>query len=279
MFVRKPAVAGSFYPADPAELKKLIDGSYLHPLGPGSLPPAKEERKGVVACVCPHAGYAYSGPVAAHSYLWLSGLRSPELVVVVAPNHYGVGSGISTFREGLWETPLGRVPVDSDAAAEIVRLTGLVDFDPEAHRREHSLEVQLPFLQRIYGTFKLLPISLSFQDMETAREIGAGLSKMLAGRDVVLIASSDLTHYEPAAVAREKDMALLKTVEDLDIGRFYQVLEERQVTACGFGAVATVMEASRLLGFRRGELHKYANSGDTTGDNDAVVGYPSVTFG
>jgi AmmeMemoRadiSam system protein B len=279
MFVRKPAVAGSFYPDDPAELEKQIDASYLHPLGPGSLPPAKEVRRGLTSCVCPHAGYVYSGPVAAHSYLWLSGLRNPELVVVVAPNHYGIGSAVSTFREGLWETPLGRVPVDSDAAAEIVRLTGLVDFDPEAHKREHSLEVQLPFLQKIYGTFKLLPISLTFQDIETAREIGAGLSKMLAGRDVVLIASSDLTHYEPATVAREKDMALLNTVEALDIERFYRVLEEKRVTACGFGAIATVMEASRLLGMKRGELHKYANSGDTTGDNDAVVGYPSVTFG
>jgi AmmeMemoRadiSam system protein B len=278
MLVRRPAVAGSFYPDDPDQLRKVIDGCYVHPLGPGALPPAKEKRGGIMACVCPHAGYEYSGPVAAHSYLWLSAMRKPELVVIVAPNHYGLGSGVSTFREGAWETPLGRVPVDSEAAAEIVKLTGLVDFDPESHRREHSLEVQLPFLQQVYGTFNLLPISLSFQDIETAREIGRGLSKMLVGRDAILIASSDLTHYEPADVAREKDMALLETVQDLDIEAFYDVLEKKSVTACGFGAIATVMEASRLLGFKKGELLKYANSGDTTGDNGAVVGYPAVSF-
>jgi MEMO1 family protein len=279
MSVRRPAVAGSFYPDDPDELRKVIHDCYLHPLGPGALPPAKDERTGVSACVCPHAGYQYSGPVAAHSYLWLSSLRTPELVVIVAPNHYGIGSGVSTFREGSWETPLGRVPVDSEAASQIVKLTGLVDFDPEAHRREHSLEVQLPFLQDLYGSFKLLPISLAFQDIETARELGRGLSKMLAGRNVALIASSDLTHYEPAEAAGEKDVALLDTVQSLDIEAFYKVLEERRVTACGYGAIATVMEASRLLGFGHGELHKYANSGDTTGDYGAVVGYPSVVFG
>jgi hypothetical protein len=278
MIVRRPAVAGSFYPSDPEELRASIRDSYTHPLGPGSLPPAKEERKGVLAFVCPHAGYMYSGPVAAHSYLWASSLRRPELVVVIGPNHYGVGSGISTFREGEWATPLGTLQVDSEAARRMVELTGIVDFDPESQRREHSLEVQLPFLQEIYRTFKILPICLAFQDMETARELGRGLSVLLKGRDALLVASSDLTHYEPAAVAREKDTALLETVKRMDIEGFYRVLEEKAVTACGYGAIATVMEASRLLGCQRGELHKYASSGDTTGDNDAVVGYPSVSF-
>jgi len=279
MIVRRPAVAGSFYPGDPEGLRAAIGESYTHPLGPGSPPPAAEERRGVMACVCPHAGYVYSGPVAAHSYLWASALRRPELVVVVGPNHYGLGSGISTFREGEWATPLGNLSVDGEAARRIVELTGIVDYDPESQRREHSLEVQLPFLQEIYRDFKILPICLSFQDIETARELGRGLSTLLRGRDAILVASSDLTHYEPAAVAREKDTALLEPVLRLDVEAFYQVLEERGVTACGYGAIATVMEASRLLGFKRGELHKYASSGDTTGDNDAVVGYPSVSFG
>jgi hypothetical protein len=279
MPVRRPAVAGTFYPDDPDQLRKAVHDCYLHPLGPGALPPAKTERRGVAACVCPHAGYEYSGPVAAHSYLMLSALRRPELVVIVGPNHYGAGSGVSTFRDGEWETPLGRVPVDADAASQIVRLTGLVDYDPESHRREHSIEVQLPFLQDIYGTFNLLPISLSFQDIETARELGRGISELLRGRDALLIASSDLTHYEPAEAAREKDMSLLAAVQALDVGSFYEVLEKKKVTACGYGAIATVMEASRLLGYGRGELLKYANSGDATGDNGAVVGYPSVSFG
>ncbi|MGA2665157.1 MAG: AmmeMemoRadiSam system protein B [Nitrososphaerales archaeon] len=278
MIVRRPAAAGSFYPDDPRELRTSIGGSYTHPLGPGSLPPSGGRGSGVMACVCPHAGYVYSGPVAAHSYLWLSSLRAPELVVIVGPNHYGVGSGVSTFRDGEWATPLGDLPVDGEAARRIVELTGLVDYDPESHRREHSIEVQLPFLQEIYHRFKILPISLAFQDIETARELGRGLHALLKGRDAILIASSDLTHYEPAAAARAKDTALLETVLRLDTESFYAVLEERSVTACGYGAIATVMEASRLLGFEGGELHKYANSGDTTGDNSAVVGYPSVTF-
>ncbi len=279
MSVRRAAVAGSFYPDDPKELKESIRESYLHPLGPGVVPPTEKEQTGVLACVCPHAGYQYSGPVAAYSYLWLSGLRKPELVVIVGPNHYGIGSGVATYREGSWETPLGRVPVDPEASAQIVKLTGLVDFDPEAHRREHSLEVQLPFLQALYGSFKFLPISLAFQDIETAKELGKGLAKMLAGRNTILVASSDLTHYEPSEVAREKDTELLEMVFRLDTDSFYKVLEEKRVTACGYGAIATVMEASKQLGFSRGELHKYANSGDTTGDYGAVVGYPSVVFG
>ena len=278
MIVRRPAVAGSFYPDEPGELTGLIRGSYTHRLGPGSVPPSKEELRGVLACVCPHAGYIYSGPVAAHSYLWLSSLRTPELVVIVGPNHYGLGSGVSTFRDGEWTTPLGSVQVDAEAARRIVELTGLVDYDPESQRREHSIEVQIPFLQDLYRTVKILPICLSLQDMETARELGRGLSLLLRGRDAILIASSDLTHYEPATIAREKDEALLETVLRLDIEAFYDVLEKRRITACGPGAMATVMEASRLLGLRKGELHKYASSGDTTGDNDAVVGYPSVTF-
>ena len=279
MIIRRPAVAGSFYPADPEELRDAISRSYVHPLGPGSQPPSSERMAGVAACVCPHAGYQYSGPVAAHSYLWLSSLKRPELVVVVGPNHYGVGSGISTFREGVWETPLGRVQVDSASSKRLVELTGIVDYDPEAHRREHSIEVQLPFLQAIYGEFPFLPVCLAFQDIETAREIGRGIAEILRGRDAVLIASSDLTHYEPAPTAREKDAALLESVEKLDIDGFYHTLEARGVTACGFGAIAAVMEASRRLGFERGVLHKYATSGDTTGDDDAVVGYPSVSFG
>jgi MEMO1 family protein len=278
MVLRRAAVAGSFYPADPAELLRSIDGCYLHRLGPGLLPPLKEESKGVLACLCPHAGYQYSGPVAAHSYLRLSSLRVPDLVVIVAPNHYGVGSGVSTFREGEWETPLGKVKVDPVASEKIVKLTGIVDYDPEAHRMEHSLEVQLPFLQAIYGRFNLLPISISFQDLATARELGGGIASLLQGRDALLIASSDLTHYEPAATAREKDMELLAHVKELDLPAFYGTLERKNVTACGYGAIATVMEACRRLGFSRGELHKYATSGDVTGENDAVVGYASVSF-
>ncbi len=260
MIVRRPAVAGSFYPADPQELKQAIAESYLHRLGPGALPPSAEESTGVAACVCPHAGYAYSGPVAAHSYLWLSSLRKPGLVVIVGPNHYGIGGGVSTFSEGVWETPLGRVTVDSASAKMLVELTGIVDYDPEAQKREHSIEVQLPFLQEIYGTFRFLPVCLTLQDIDTAMEIGSGIAEVLQDRNAILIASSDLTHYEPAATAMEKDTELLEHVQKLDVEGFYETLERKHVTACGFGAIATVMEASKRLGFKEGVLHKYATS-------------------
>jgi len=286
MKVRKPAVAGTFYPAREAQLKDAIKGSYTHRLGPGKLPShaGAEMTRGLKACVCPHAGYAYSGPVAAHSYLDVSELGKPDLVVIVGPNHYGIGSGVATYGEGEWETPLGKVRVDDAASKKIVKVTGIVDIDPEAHRREHSIEVQLPFLQHLYGgSFAFLPISLAFQDKATARDIGKGLAELLKDavdgeRSAVLIASSDLTHYEPASQAREKDTVLLKHVKALDMHAFYTALERRNITACGFGAIASVMEACRLLGFEKGRLNSYATSGDVTGDNDAVVGYPSVTF-
>lgn len=286
MTVRGPAVAGSFYPAGETELRGAIEASYLHRLGPGRMPPltspgpASELR----ACVCPHAGYSYSGPIAAHSFLEISQLETPELVVIVGPNHYGLGSGVATYGKGEWETPLGEVRSDYEASKRIVELTGFVDIDPEAHRREHSIEVQLPFLQHLYGgSFSLLPISLAFQHKAIARDLGRGLAELLkeaAEADIgtVLIASSDLTHYEPGAQAKEKDTALLKHVERLDLDAFYTTLERRNVTACGYGAIATVMEACRLLGYAKGRVNAYATSGDVTGENEAVVGYPSVSF-
>ena len=285
MTLRKPAVAGSFYPAGEAELKQAVESSYLHKLGPGKLPPkGAGSSSGLKACVCPHAGYTFSGPIAAHSYLDLSELIEPELVVIVGPNHYGVGSGVATYGEGEWETPLGKVAVDPDATNRIVSLAGFVDIDPEAHRREHSIEVQLPFLQRLYGeSFQFLPISLAFQDKRTARDLGKALAELLkeaaeAEVGAVLIASSDLTHYEPASAAKEKDTVLLKHVQSLDLDAFYTALERRNITACGFGAIASVMEACKLLGFQKGRLNAYATSGDITGDNESVVGYPSVSF-
>lgn len=286
MIVRKPAVAGSFYPAGEAELNEAIDMSYLHRLGPGRLPSqeAEEPDAELKACVSPHAGYAYSGPVAAHSYLDVSRLRTPELVVVVGPNHYGLGSGVATYGEGEWETPLGKVRVDGEASKRIIELTGFVDIDPEAHRKEHSIEVQLPFLQAIYGeSFSFLPISLAFQEKAIARDLGKGLAELVkeaaeVDAKAVLIASSDLTHYEPASQAREKDGALLKHVARLDLDAFYTTLERRNITACGYGTIAAVMEACRLLGYGKGRINAYATSGDVTGDDQAVVGYPSVSF-
>ncbi|MDG6916620.1 MAG: AmmeMemoRadiSam system protein B [Nitrososphaerota archaeon] len=277
MPVRKPAVSGQFYPSAPSELSALIDECYTHRLGPGRLPPAPASEADIVAVVSPHAGYVYSGPVAAHSYYHVSSLRTPDLAVVVGPNHYGIGGGVSTY-EGEWVTPLGRMRVDEGAAAELVELAG-VSVDPEAHRLEHSIEVQLPFLQKLYGgSVPFLPVSLLFQDQGTAEAVASALARMLRGRSAVLVASSDLTHYEPPAAAKEKDMALLGEVLKMDVSGFYSVLERLGVTACGYGAIAIVMLAARSLGLTRGELLAYATSGDTSGDNVQVVGYGALRF-
>ncbi|MDA4120919.1 MAG: AmmeMemoRadiSam system protein B [Thaumarchaeota archaeon] len=278
MFVRKPAVAGTFYPSGASELSQLIDDCYLHPLGPGRRPPAEPGTSKMVAVVSPHAAYQFSGPVAAHSYLHASSLPDPDLIVVVAPNHYGIGSGVSTFKDGFWETPLGRIRVDTEASATLVK-AGVAAIDPDAHRMEHSLEVQLPFLQRVYGNdVPFLPVSLLLQDRETAEDVATALVEVVKGKKAVIVASSDLTHYEPAESARTKDSALLDNVVKMDLDGFYSTIDELQVTACGFGAIATVVRVAGALGLRRGELLKYATSGDTSGDNLQVVGYGSVRF-
>lgn len=279
MLLRKAAVAGQFYPSDPDELSDLIDSCYTHRLGPGKAPPAPATDAQAVAVVSPHAGYVYSGPVAAHSYLHVSSMRKPDLIVVVAPNHYGIGSGVSTFKEGEWETPLGRMRVDQASSRQLVELSDIVSVDPEAHRMEHSLEVQLPFLQKLYGdSVPFLPVSLLFQDIDTSKEISKALAKVVRGRRAVLVASSDLTHYEPAESAREKDTALLQQALKMDLEGFYSTLGRLEVSSCGYGAIATVMQTAAALGLRKAELLKYASSGETSGDNLQVVGYGALRF-
>lgn len=172
---------------------------------------------------------------------------------------------------------MGSMKVDSTAASELVETSGIVDFDPESQRMEHALEVQLPFLQCLYGnSVPFLPISLLFQDIGTATTIGESVARILKGRRSVLVASSDLTHYEPEGVARKKDIALLEQVVRMDLDGFYSTLESLRVSACGFGPIAAVMVAARLLGKTKGELLKYSTSGDTGGDRTQVVGYGSL---
>ena len=279
MAVRRPAVAGSFYPSDPQELSELIDSCYLGSLGPGRLPPASRGEPRTVACVVPHAGYVYSGGVASHSYLHVSSLPDPELVVVIGPNHYGVGSGASIWPGGDWSTPLGKVHVDDGAARDLSEEAGIIDLDTESHRMEHSVEVQVPFIQKLYGDrVPFVPISLAFQDIDTTRQVARGVVKVLKGRRGVLIASSDFSHYVPASEAARKDLRLVEDILSLDTESFYGTLDRLQVTACGFGAIATVMQASKGLGFKKAVLLKYATSGDTTGDNSQVVGYGALRF-
>lgn len=278
MRVRKPAVAGSFYPDEREELLRTIEGCFLHRYGPGRKPPSSGERR-IFGLVCPHAGYMYSGPVAANSYYEGSSLR-PDLVVMVGPNHFGVGSGIATMREGSWETPLGTVDVSNEAAEQVVKSSGMIDYDDLAHSRDHCLEVQLPMLQYIYShKFMILPIILWMQDEKTAVDIGKALAELAKREEnVLLIASSDFTHYEPNEEAHRKDGELIKTILELDVSSYYTVLRRLDVSACGYGAIASIMTAAKILGASKGELLKYATSGDIAGNKSSVVGYGSILF-
>jgi len=280
MRVRRPTQAGSFYAGDAESLKAQIESCFLHKFGPGKLPKviANGARR-IVGLVCPHAGYVYSGPVAANAYFELASDGKPDTVVVLGPNHTGYGSALALMDSGVWQTPLGNVEVDSLVAHEIARETGLVDVDESAHRYEHSIEVQLPFLQYLYGDrFKFVPICFGIQDLASAEEVGNALVEVLAERNAVIIASSDFTHYESQANAAKKDGAALKAVEAMDAKQFLSIIESQNVTACGYGPIATTITAAKGLQAKEAKLLQYKTSGDITGDKSSVVGYAAVSF-
>jgi AmmeMemoRadiSam system protein B len=277
--IRKPAVAGVFYERNPDSLKKQIEWCFEHKLGPGEIPKMgnKREIKGVMA---PHAGYLYSGPIAAHSYYKLVEDGFPETFIILSPNHTGLGSGISTMLEGEWETPLGNIEIDTKFAEELVADARIIDYDASAHIREHSLEVQLPFLQYFSDDFKIVPISMWMQDLESAYDIGKSIKKVkdALGTEIVVIASSDMTHYKPQNIANQNDSHVLDAIKSMDEKLMMKRVLELNVTMCGYGPVATTIIASKELGAKNAEILKYATSGDLTGDLSAVVGYASAVF-
>jgi len=283
---RAPAVAGMFYPDNARELRALIDQSFSNQrFGPGSiltstLSVGRQHRK-IYGIVSPHAGYVYSGAVAANGFYEVASVNFRD-VIMVGPNHYGIGSWVAAMKDGTWETPLGGVQVNSQIAEEIRRRSNSLDFDDYAHSRDHCLEVQLPFLQYIKQDFRIVPVVLVSQNRDTAVDLGNAISQTIMEMDTLdstlLLASSDFTHYEPNSEAHKKDGELIKTILSLDVNRFYTVLERMNISACGYGAIATMMVAAKNLGATRGELLKYATSGDVTGDVSAVVGYSSIVF-
>jgi AmmeMemoRadiSam system protein B len=280
MKVRRPTQAGSFYAGDAESLKAQIKRCFLHELGPKELPQVSRSRlKEVVGLVCPHAGYMYSGAVAANAYFELAQDGKPDTVIILGPNHTGYGSALALMNDGVWSTPLGDVEVDGETANQIAHETRLVDVDELAHRFEHSIEVQLPFLQYLYGSeFKFVPICYQMQDLASAEEVGNALVEVLADKNAVVIASSDMTHYEPQKNASVKDLAALKAVEAMDVRRFYSIIEIQNVTACGYGPIATVITTAKGLGAKEAKLLRYKSSGDITGDYSSVVGYAAVSF-
>ena len=277
---RRPAVAGMFYEADPEALKAQIEWCFTHPLGPGKLPPrGGGERRESIGFVAPHAGYMYSGPVAAHVYYQLAHEKKPDTVVIVGPNHTGLGTLVSVMVEGVWETPLGEVEIDRELAMRIVKYSELADIDDKAHLYEHSVEVQVPFLQYIYGGgFRIVPIVMWDQSSRSARDLGEAVYRAVRelGRDIVYIASSDFTHYEPHEVAVKKDKLAIDRILGLDPEGLEKVVKEHDITMCGPGPVMSMLYYAKKAGASKAKLLKYATSGDITGDRSSVVGYAAI---
>jgi AmmeMemoRadiSam system protein B len=278
--IRLPSQAGAFYAGTAESLKRQIEGCFLHTLGPGNIPKvAKAGPRRIVGLVCPHAGYMYSGPVAAHAYYSLALDGKPDIVVLLGPNHTGYGSGLAVMNEGFWRTPLGDVEVDKGIADRIVKESRLIDVDDSAHRYEHSIEVQLPFLQYLFGSgFKIVPICFLMQDLHSAREVGQAAAKALTEKNAIIVASSDMTHYEPQRSAEKKDKLALQAVEAMDEAKFYSVIEDHSITACGYGPIIALITAAKFLGAKEAKLLCYKTSGDVIGDYSSVVGYAAVQF-
>ncbi len=280
MKTRPPAQAGLFYPDTEGALRTQIHQCFLHPLGPRSIPTIpgnrNEQLRGLIV---PHAGYAYSGPVAAYSYHALASHGFSESIIIMGPNHTGQGSGVSTMTEGAWSTPLGDVNIDTSLAKEIVSGSDLVDVEEEAHREEHSIEVQLPFLQFIYPRrFQFVPVCMMLQDLEASIEVGEAVAKAAAKHGAVVIASSDWTHYEPQERAAVKDKQAIQAALEMDEKKFQRTIEEHTVSACGYGPVTALIHAAKILGATNARLLSYQTSGDVTGDKKSVVGYAAATF-
>jgi AmmeMemoRadiSam system protein B/AmmeMemoRadiSam system protein A len=275
---RPPAVAGSFYPADPAELGKMLDQFLAQ--AQAKVPAVPD----LVAIVSPHAGYQYSGPVAAYSYALLKG-RKPRRVVVIAPSHYEAFDFSSVYNGSAYSTPLGQVPVDREFINRLVKMhpsiqLSAVGHTPTAGKLEHALEVQLPFLQRVLGDFKLVPIVMGDQSWENCRALGVALSKLIQGNDTLIVASSDLSHFHTYDDAVRMDHKTLQAIEEWAyLGMSINFESSPRVwEACGGGPIIAAMIAAERLGANQAQVLKYANSGDSTGDHGRVVGYGAVAL-
>jgi AmmeMemoRadiSam system protein B len=278
--VRLPSQAGAFYAGTAEFLKKQIKNCFLHRLGPGKIPEVvKVGPRRILGLVCPHAGYMFSGPVAAHAYYNLALDGKPDVVVIFGPNHTGYGSAIAVMNEGVWRTPFGDVEIDKEIADRVVQESRIVDVDESAHRYEHSIEVQLPFLQYLYGSeIKIVPICFLMQDLSSAKEVGQALAKVLAGKNAIIIASSDMTHLEPQKSAEQKDNLALQAAENMDEVKFYSIIEDYHISVCGYGPIVALIAAAKNLGAKEAKLLCYKTSGDVMGDYSSVVGYAAMQF-
>jgi AmmeMemoRadiSam system protein B len=266
--VRHPAVAGRFYPNDPDDLREEVRAYLSHT-------PGRRSVRAAVGCIVPHAGYMYSGHVAGAVF---AGLEIPQLCLVLCPNHTGVGRALAIISEGAWETPLGTVAIDSSFAAALKQRCPLLQEDPSAHRNEHATEVELPFLQVRQPDVKFVPIALGTHQFEALQQLGEAIADVIAALNdpVLIVASSDMNHYESEAVTRVKDHSAIEPILALNARALYDVVTQQNISMCGLGPAVAMLTAARKLGATSAELVKYATSGDVSGDRDLVVGYAGV---
>lgn len=276
-YVRPPAVAGQFYAGSAETLRREIEDCYRHELGPGKLPEVNEAgARQIVGLVSPHAGYVYSGPPAACGFYELARDGRPELVIILGPSHGPGRSSAVLQAEGAWATPLGQTPINADVATALLESCPDLTAGTRELEYEHSLEVQLPFLQHLYGgALSIVPIMMFDQGWETAESLAAAIAQACQQQDVVIIASTDMTHQQPPQVAREQDMRLVKYMEELDPQGLLAERARRGITMCGYGPTAAMMAVARQLGAQRGELITYSSSGDVQ-TMPTVVGYVSL---
>jgi hypothetical protein len=265
MNVRKPHVAGQFYPASPGalirQLKMLIE--------------ERKEKEDAYGLVCPHAGYIYSGKVTAECF---SSVKLTQTVIILGPNHSGLGSPFSIMTEGYWQMPMGTIEIDIPLAKKILDKSKYLKEDSEAHSHEHSIEVQLPFLQFFMSKIKIIPIVISHADIIVYDEIGKAIAQSLqeVGKHCLIVASSDMTHYEPYQEAQKKDNLAIQAILTLDEKELLKCIAQFNITMCGFGPVVCMLSASKKLGAKQARLIKYQTSGDISKDYFSVVGYAGI---
>jgi MEMO1 family protein len=263
--IRHPAVAGRFYPGDPDSLLAEVQAYEI---------PAKQPIS-ALGCVAPHAGYMYSGHVAGAVY---AQLEIPRRCVILCPNHTGMGTPLSIMSDGKWETPLGDVPIDAEIATTLKQRFPLLSEDAQAHRSEHAIEVQLPFLQMRRQDLRFVPIALGTSQFDALEKLGETLAQVIAAQSepVLMIASSDMNHYESDRITRVKDHKAIERILALDPRGLYDVVTNEDISMCGFGPTVAMLTAAKRLGATKAELIKYATSGDVSGDRNMVVGYAGV---
>jgi AmmeMemoRadiSam system protein B len=269
--IRPPAVSGTWYPASAAALAAAVDGYLAH------AEPAPRLHT-VTAIVVPHAGLMYSGPVAAHAYRLLQG-RPIDVVVLVGPSHFVGFEGVAVYRRGGFDSPLGVAPIDEACATRLLDASPLVREHATAHVREHSLEMQLPFVRRILPHAAIVPLVMGWQTASAAAELGRALGAALHGVAALLVASTDLSHYHDAHTARVLDARVIAQVERFSPDGLQALLDANPDHACGGGPTVAVMRAAQALGARDAAILNYADSGDVSGDKSAVVGYLAAAIG